>query len=115
MKIIQPAVLACIALLAFGCAEQGESDNLPNALASAPISAVLAEKAYLQKCSLCHGRDGKLGISKATDLSLSTMSLARREAIIRYGKGLMPPQKEVLDDATILGIAQYIEEFREDA
>ena len=51
--------------------------------------------------------------SKAPDLSLSTMALEERVAIITYGKGTMPPQKGILDAATIRGVASYIEEFRD--
>ncbi len=65
------------------------------------------------KCSLCHGNDGRLMASKAPDLSLSKLSLEERVAIISYGKGTMPPQKGILDVATILGIANYIEQFRD--
>lgn len=52
--------------------------------------------------------------SKSPDLSTSTLSLEERVAIISYGKGTMPPQKDVLDAATIRGIATYIERFRTD-
>jgi mono/diheme cytochrome c family protein len=51
--------------------------------------------------------------SKAPNLSLSKMSLEERVALITYGKGTMPPQKGILDDATIRGIAKYIEQFRD--
>ena len=112
MKLFLPAIWACLGFLVIGC---DAPEARPNEASTAPISAVLAEKAYLQKCSLCHGRDGKLGVAKATDLSSSAMSIEERVAIIRYGKGLMPPQNDVLDDATILGLAQYLSDFREDA
>lgn len=51
--------------------------------------------------------------SKAPDLSISTMSVEERIAIITYGKGTMPPQKDILDAATIRGVAEYIERFRD--
>jgi mono/diheme cytochrome c family protein len=51
--------------------------------------------------------------SKATDLSISTMTAEERVAIITYGKGTMPPQKEILDGAMINGLAKYIESFRD--
>jgi mono/diheme cytochrome c family protein len=71
------------------------------------------KRAYTIKCSLCHGNDGKLMASKAPDLSVSKMSLEERIALITYGKGTMPPQKDILDAATIRGVAAYIEEFRD--
>ena len=51
--------------------------------------------------------------SMAPDLSVSKMSLEDRIALITYGKGAMPPQKGILDAATIRGVAAYIEEFRD--
>lgn len=77
-----------------------------------PISMELAQQGYEQKCALCHGSDGKLGRTGAPDLTASTMTRAERERIIRYGKGLMPPQKDVLNDAEIAGIAAYLDTFR---
>ena len=76
-----------------------------------PIPLDLAQKGYEQKCALCHGNDGKLGRTGAPDLTTSKMNQAERERIIRYGKGLMPPQKDVLTDAEIAGIAAYLDTF----
>lgn len=63
------------------------------------------------KCSLCHGSDGRLGASKATDLSKSTMGLDERKAVIKYGKGLMPPQAS-LSASELQGLALYVEALR---
>ena len=41
------------------------------------------------------------------------MTVEERVAIIAYGKGTMPPHREMLDMPTIRGIAVYIEQFRE--
>ena len=46
------------------------------------------------------------------DLQTSTLSVEERVAIIAYGKGTMPPHRDMLDMATIRGIAVYIEKFR---
>ena len=50
--------------------------------------------------------------SKSPDLSISTMSLAERVALITYGKGVMPAQNGVLTKAEITAVALYIERFR---
>ena len=93
------------------CGEQASPAAEP-AVGSQPSLAAI-QRAYTMKCSLCHGNDGKLMASKAPDLSLSTMTLEERVAIITYGKGTMPPQKGILDANTIRGVAAYIEEFRD--
>jgi mono/diheme cytochrome c family protein len=40
------------------------------------------------------------------------MSREDRIALITYGKGTMPPQKDVLDAATIAAIADHLETLR---
>ena len=98
-------------LLLFGCGTGGESISKPAATDTPSESQI--KRAYVMKCALCHGNDGKLMASKAPDLSLSTLSFEERVAIISYGKGTMPPQKDILNDATIRGIANFIEQFRD--
>tara|TARA_X000000950_G_scaffold281220_1_gene377412 strand:+ start:526 stop:870 length:345 start_codon:yes stop_codon:yes gene_type:complete len=86
----------------------------PAADGTAPqVSEVQARSLYTRKCSLCHGDDGKLMASKSPDLSLSTMTLAERVALITYGKGTMPAQKGALNKAEITAVAKYIERFRD--
>lgn len=94
------------------CGSGGESSELNSAPSQQPSIASI-KRAYAMKCSLCHGNDGKLMASMAPDLSVSKMSLEDRIALITYGKGAMPPQKGILDAATIRGVAAYIEEFRD--
>lgn len=76
-----------------------------------PVSKETSMALYVQKCALCHGQDGKLGASRAPDLTQSRMGLAERERIIQYGKGLMPPQGAVLSPEEIAGIALYLNTF----
>lgn len=103
------ATAAVLSLSQCGSAEKSSSNDQ-----SAPPSEASIKRAYTMKCSLCHGTDGKLMASKAPDLSTSTMDFDSRVALITYGKGTMPPQKGILDAATIRGIARYIETFREE-
>lgn len=105
-------LIGILALLLFAQCGEGESSTSEPAVGTQPSIAAV-QRAYTMKCSLCHGNDGKLMASKAPDLSLSTMTLEERVAIITYGKGTMPPQKGILDAATIRGVASYIEEFRD--
>ena len=68
---------------------------------SAGSARFRARALYIRKCSLCHGDDGKLMASKSPDLSISTLSLEERVALITYGKGTMPGQKGILNKAEI--------------
>jgi mono/diheme cytochrome c family protein len=98
--------------LAIGCGSQGDTGSAADA-ADKDVSETEARALYIRKCSLCHGDDGQLMASKSPDLSVSTMTLAERVALITYGKGTMPAQKGVLDKAQITAVAHYIERFRD--
>lgn len=104
------AVATAVALVIAAC---GGTDTPVKNENVKPPSKASVKRAYTMKCSLCHGSDGRLMASKAPDLSQSTLDLESRIALITYGQGTMPPQKGVLDAATIRGIAEYIETFRE--
>lgn len=109
LGIWMAAVSAVFALSRCGSGQEAGSQGAD----APPPSEASIKRAYTMKCSLCHGTDGKLMASKAPDLSTSTMDLESRVALITYGKGTMPPQKDILDAATIRGVARYIETFRE--
>ena len=68
---------------------------------------------YKQYCVICHGIDGTLGVSDATDLTQSTTTLEERLEQITNGKGLMTPYKDILSEDQILAVAEYVVEFRQ--
>lgn len=67
---------------------------------------------FKQYCVACHGADGKLGISGAKDLSISTLDLAERINQVTNGKGLMTPYKDILSEDQIKAVCEYVEELR---
>ena len=71
-----------------------------------------AKALYNQKCSLCHGNDGKLMLAQASDLSKSVLSVEERMNIISNGKNTMAPFKAVLSQEEIKAVAIYLETFR---
>ena len=71
-----------------------------------------ASRLYIMKCAMCHGENGEPVLVSAPDLRTSTMSVEERVAIIAYGKGTMPPHRDMLDMPTIRGIAVYIDKFK---
>ena len=90
--------LFLIGIVGFGCGKKGaESSN----------AAVDGAKVFKQYCVLCHGIDGKLGVSEAKDLSVSTKTEEERIAIITNGKNTMTPFKGVLSEAEIKAVAAY--------
>lgn len=68
---------------------------------------------YENNCIQCHGTDGKLGNSGATDLSKSVLSDEESKNRIRNGLNAMPPMAEVLgSESNIDSVVQYIKSFR---
>ena len=67
---------------------------------------------YNMYCVACHGADGKMMFSGASDLSLSTLDLQTRITQIKNGKGVMNAFKNILNDEEIEKVAVYVEELR---
>lgn len=79
---------------------------------AAPKPQISGAAIFKQYCVLCHGADGKLGTNGAKDLSLSVLDKAQRIEMIRNGKGLMTPFKEILSDEEIEAVATYTLTFK---
>ena len=99
------------------CGTEGETEGDASTttatdMGASGIDLANASRQYILKCSVCHGEDGAPVLASAPDLQTSTLSVEERVAIIAYGKGTMPPHRDILDMATIRGIAVYIEKFR---
>jgi cytochrome c6 len=68
---------------------------------------------YKTNCMVCHGNDGKLGLSGAADLSASTMTTEQMLEIVTNGKGGMMPYKELLSKEQREMVVQYVESLKE--
>lgn len=71
--------------------------------------AMTGKEIFEEKCALCHGSDGKLGVSGAKDLSASTLTHQEIVSIISEGKNAMAPYKTVLSAEQIESLAGYVE------
>ena len=83
-------------VIVFSCAEKKNN-----------ATSVDGSKIYKQKCAICHGTDGKLGLNNSKDLTKSPMTLAERMAIIKSGKGAMTPFGALLKEEEIKAVAAY--------
>lgn len=63
---------------------------------------------FNMNCTLCHGRDGKLGLNGAKDLSISTLTKTEMVAMVRQGKGAMMPYKDVLSAKEIDAVVEHV-------
>jgi mono/diheme cytochrome c family protein len=79
------------------------------AVAGDKIVTVNGKEIFNDKCSLCHGTDGKLGMSGAKDLSVTQLPHEGIVEIITNGKNTMASYKEALTAEQIEAVSAYIE------
>jgi len=84
---------------AFGIAEMSGKKNKAKGGAN-------TEELYTNNCGTCHGKDGKLGLSGATDISITQLSADSITSIILNGRNMMPKTTLTPDQAK--EIAGYV-------
>ena len=69
---------------------------------------------YKENCVICHGDDGKAGISGATDLSMSSLSEDSIKHYILQGKKSMPPFSFLFekDNEALNDVVTHVKELR---
>lgn len=117
-----------VAIIALGLIACGGKSDAPSSKSSTPAKTTASASAstgdakpaasnrkgklvYKQYCQLCHGADGKLGLSGAKDLSISEIDMEERINQITNGKGMMTPYKDILSKEQIEAVADYIGEL----
>ena len=91
-------------IVAFGLAQKSKNEK-----AGHEIAAVSGKEIFEEKCTLCHGSNGKLGVSGAKDLSVSVLDHKNMVTVITDGKNTMASYKAVLTIEQIEAVANYIE------
>ncbi|MCB9196705.1 MAG: cytochrome c [Flavobacteriales bacterium] len=103
-------VLIGLLSIIFNSCESNQNDSEVHV-----VSADSGEKLYLQNCVQCHGKNGNLGVSGASDLSTSAKSLEEKILFIQQGSanGIMPAYGKEFggqySEEDIKKIASYIE------
>lgn len=87
----------------------GLGHKTKDAKAGVKIAAVNGKEIFEDKCTLCHGSNGKLGMSGAKDLSVTQLSHAGIVETVTNGKNTMAAYKDVLSPEQINAVASYIE------
>lgn len=95
------------ALIVIASCNSGNPKNSPDYV------AMDGEKIYKMYCVSCHGADGAMGFSGATNLQKSVLSLEERITMITHGKGVMNAFKGILSKEEIGNVAGYIENLRQ--
>ncbi len=104
-------VLALTGLpLVAGCgASQADKPRVASAASQAPDG----EAIYKKYCIACHGSAGDMGMNGAANLQQSKLSLEERVQVIRDGRNMMTPFKDLLSEAEIEAVAKYTMKFSE--
>lgn len=91
-------------IVSFGLAHKSQQ-----AKAGGEIAAVSGKEIYQDKCTLCHGDNGKLGLNGAKDLSATALNHQSIVDIVTHGKNGMVAYQDILSPAQIEAVASYIE------
>lgn len=73
--------------------------------------AVNGEQIYADNCVICHGKDGKAGMSGATDLSTSTLPHEGAVHVVTHGRNGMRPFTELTKEE-IEAVVSHVETLR---
>jgi cytochrome c6 len=108
MRIIVPLMLvASFAALACG---DGQASS-PSAMADGGPGSK-GEELFNTNCTLCHGRNGDLGMGGAKDLTVSVLTREQMIAMVTTGKGAMMPYKNVLTPKQIEAVVDHARKLR---
>ena len=72
-------------------------------------STTNGKEIFITACAQCHGDDGKKGVMGAADLSVTPMDQKTILSTIKNGKGTMIGYDDVLSEAQIQAVAEYVQ------
>ena len=92
-------------LIVSGCKDPKQS----NPTDSLETKRTTGKELYLQRCTVCHGTDGKLGASGAKDLSVTKLNESEIREIILEGKNAMPPfEHQIESEVTLNEMVEFV-------
>lgn len=62
---------------------------------------------YQKNCQRCHGKDGRLGLNGAHDLTKSNLNVFGRTYLVTNGMGKMPSFQKTLTPAQVAQVVAY--------
>lgn len=62
---------------------------------------------YQDRCAICHGNDGKMGMNGAKDLTASPLNMDERIQVVTNGRNIMPAFNSMLSKEEIQAAAEY--------
>jgi mono/diheme cytochrome c family protein len=103
--------LIVVFFLLSACGENTQVVDFDN---EKPFSQADAKALYSIHCAVCHGVDGKLGLSNAADLSESKISDVEVKNVILNGneKGMMPYKELITKENQVDALVEYTKSLR---
>jgi cytochrome c6 len=109
MKKLLILFLYSISLVA--CKNAPEQKPAPN-IADKEIADHPGKAIYMQKCKICHGSNGNLGLSGAANLSVSALNSDEIVTVISNGRKSMAGFSDQLTPAQINTVAEYVQTLK---
>lgn len=100
----------CLTFWLLAACGSGTSSGIEKQAVDSGIPDVQA--LYEQRCATCHGLQGNMAMGGARKLTESALPKEEVLAQIRYGKGAMPPFREMLSEEEMTALADYVFTFR---
>lgn len=91
-------------IVSFGLAHKSK-----DAKAEGKTMAIDGKQIYEEKCAMCHGTDGKLGLSGAKDLTTTQLGHVDIVSLVANGKNAMPAFNTSLNNEQIEAVTAYVE------
>ncbi|MFN3939480.1 MAG: c-type cytochrome [Chitinophagales bacterium] len=93
-----------------GCASDAQHNNSVDSGNS--YTLLPGEQIYMDNCKLCHGKNGGLGLSGASDLRSSTLDTAQVISVLTNGRNAMASFKGILTEEEINAVAAYVQNLK---
>lgn len=99
-----------VGIFIYSCGSSA-ADAKTDTSGTAPV-AISGSQLYMDNCVVCHGVDGKAGMSGATDLSTSVLSHQNTVDVIANGRNGMRAFANQFSKEEIEAITKHIETLR---
>lgn len=117
------ALLTLALLLSTGVACRGGAPAETSGDEAPTSAAAAGQSTYTMACVRCHGRDGKgdgelgakLAVPSLRTARVAELPTAELEALIRDGRGAMPPHGNRLPPAQITAVSAYVQQLAREA
>lgn len=104
LKNVRVSCYICVAVIIASCSDSPKTK---------PGQPLTGAQIYKANCTMCHGGDGKKGLSGAKDLSVSQLTLEEQVTIIKMGKGGMAGYRSVLSSKEIESVIAHVQTMRQ--